>query len=57
MDLEAARLSNLRASRMTRAGMIACYVLAGVMLIASLAMAQDYAPPRGPIAVAASINR
>lgn len=57
MDLEAARLSNLRASRMTRAGMIACYVLAGVMLIASLAMAQDYAPPRGPIAVAAGINR
>jgi hypothetical protein len=55
MDLEAANLSNARASRMTRAGMIACYFLAGAMLIASLAMAKVYAPAPDQSAATADI--
>lgn len=37
MDLEAAHLANSRAARLARFGMLACFVLAGGMLIASLA--------------------
>ncbi len=46
MDLEAANLANARASRLTRAGMIACFALAGGMLIASLALAKSTSSPQ-----------
>ena len=39
MDLEAAANANAGAWRLTRVGMIACFVLAGAMLVASLTMA------------------
>ena len=39
MDLSVANLADERARRLTRASMIACFVIASVMLITSLAMA------------------
>lgn len=39
MDLKAANLADEKAWRWTRASMIACFVVASVMLITSLAMA------------------
>jgi hypothetical protein len=39
MDLNAAKLANDRASRLTRASMVACFVIASGLLLASLAMA------------------
>lgn len=45
MDLDAAKLADQRAVRLSRAGMLACFVIACVMLIASLAMAKGFAPP------------
>lgn len=44
MDLEAAKLANARAGRWTTAGMAACFVLAGGLLLASLAVADGSAP-------------
>ncbi len=44
MDLEAAKLANARAGRWTTAGMAACFVLAGGILLASLAVAGGSAP-------------
>jgi hypothetical protein len=41
MDLNAANLADGRAGRLTRASMIACFVIASVMLLASLAMAKS----------------
>ncbi len=46
MDLEAANLANARAGRLTRAGMIACFALASIMLIASLALAKSATEPQ-----------
>lgn len=39
MDLHAAKLADGRASRLTRLSLIACFVVASVMLLASLATA------------------
>ena len=39
MDLKAATLADLKARRLTRAGMTICFIIAGGMLLASLAMA------------------
>lgn len=44
MDLNAAKLADLRTVRLTRVGMLACFVFASVMLVASLAMAKGVAP-------------
>lgn len=44
MDLNAAKLADYRAVRLARAGMLACFVVASVMLIASLAVAKGVAP-------------
>jgi hypothetical protein len=41
MDLKAANLADGRALRLTRISMIACFVVASVMLLASLAMAKS----------------
>jgi hypothetical protein len=43
MDLQAANDANTGAWRFTRFGMIACFVLAGLMLVASLTMANSHA--------------
>jgi hypothetical protein len=40
MDLTAANLSHEKACRLTRASMIACFVVASGMLLTSLAMAK-----------------
>jgi hypothetical protein len=40
MDLNAANLADGKAGRLTRASMIACFVIASAMLLASLAMAK-----------------
>ncbi len=40
MDLKAANLADDKASRITRLCMIACFVIASVLLLTSLAMAQ-----------------
>lgn len=45
MDLNAAMLADSKAVRLTRAGMLACFVVASVMLLTSLAMAKGFAPP------------
>jgi hypothetical protein len=39
MDLKTVNLADERTWRWTRAGMVACFIVASVMLIASLAMA------------------
>ena len=39
MDLEATNAEDVRAGRITRVGMLLCFVVAGGMLIASLATA------------------
>lgn len=41
MDLNAAKLANGKASRLTRLSLIVCFVLASGMLLASLATAQS----------------
>lgn len=41
MDLEAANIANAGIGRLTRIGMASCFALAGLMLLASLTMAQD----------------
>lgn len=41
MDLNAANQADERAVRLTRASMITCFVIASVMLLASLAMAKS----------------
>ena len=58
MDLKAANLSDERAWRITRASMIACFVVASAMLIASLAMANGFTARPGShlSATAASIH-
>jgi hypothetical protein len=43
MDLNAANLADGIAGRLTRASMIACFVVASAMLLASLAMAKGTA--------------
>jgi hypothetical protein len=43
MDLNAAKLADGRAGRLTRASMIACFFIASAMLLASLAMAKGSA--------------
>ena len=45
MDLEAAANANNGAWRLTRAGMIGCFVLASLMLLASLTMAHAKLTP------------
>lgn len=45
MDLRAANLADDRSSRMTRVGMIVCFSIASVMLLASLAMANGFTLP------------
>jgi hypothetical protein len=44
MDLEAAHHANSRAGRLTNAGMLACFVFAGVLLITSLVIADTSLP-------------
>jgi hypothetical protein len=44
MDLDAAKLAHWKMTRLTRASMVACFVVAGVMLIASLALANGSSP-------------
>ena len=41
MDLKAANFADDRAGRLTRFSMIACFVVASAMLLASLAMAKS----------------
>ncbi|MGQ0456729.1 MAG: hypothetical protein ACT4OU_06675 [Hyphomicrobium sp.] len=43
MDLEAANLANARAGRLSRLGMLACFAVAGGLLVASLALADSHA--------------
>jgi hypothetical protein len=54
MDLKAANLADDRATRLVRASMVACFMIASVMLIASLAMAHGHqpAPSQAPLATA-----
>ena len=42
MDLRAANFTDGKAGWLTRASMIACFVIASVMLLASLAMANGF---------------
>ncbi len=44
MDLNAAKLADGKASRLTWASLIICFVIASGMLLASLAMAHGRAP-------------
>ena len=46
MDLQAANIANNGVWRFTRIGMIACFLLAGIMLVASLTMANSQAAPK-----------
>jgi hypothetical protein len=49
MDLEAAANANAAAWRFTRVGMIACFMLASLLLVASLPMAHaNLTPPDQP---------
>ncbi len=51
MDLEAAQTANFRAWRLTNAGMIACFVFAGAVLIATLAVANSANPSQAAPAI------
>ena len=54
MDLNAAKLANDRASRLTRASMAACFVIASGLLLASLAMAHGVKVPKAASTTAIS---
>jgi hypothetical protein len=45
MDLKAANLADEKAGWVTRTSMIACFVIASVMLLTSLAMANGFSLP------------
>ena len=47
MDFEASNLADARAWRLTRAGILTCFVLASAMLVASLALAKGSQTPEG----------
>ena len=40
MDLNAAKIADDRVARLTRAGMFACFLIASVLLLTSLALAK-----------------
>ena len=47
MDLQAANIADAQAWRLARVSMLACFVIAALMLIASLAAAHSPSPARG----------